>query len=408
MSDTQEASATIEKRSRLVLPSLVISRFATITPTLILGLLLVDIAATFECPVGVAGQLQTASSLVGLAGALFLAAISVRYRSASLLMIGLAILATAALGSYLSPNLPVMLLLFSLSGLGNAIITPMTSTLVGERFHQESRSHAMSWLVAGMSLANVVGAPLIGTISSILGWRMVFLLYALPLFLSTLLLAYTAFPYSKSHQTTAPAGYLEGFKGVFSSHSAIACLFGFAFATASYQSILLYSASFYRQRFLLSTGIVSIITLTGALFFTVGGLASGRLVNRYGRKTVTVISALAASVPIIAFTNLPDPWISMGAMFLGRFFTGVLVTSATLLTLEQVPRFRGSMMSISQAASMLGSTIGATIGGWALLVYGYELIGVTLGVMMLLAAIVYQILSNDPIRDYNPIRALKT
>ncbi len=95
-------------------------------------------------------------------------------------------------------------------------------------------------------------------------------------------------------------------------------------------------------------------------------------------------------------------------MFLGRFFTGVLVTSATLLTLEQVPRFRGSMMSVSQAASMLGSTIGATIGGWALLVYGYELIGVTLGVMMLLAAIVFQILSKDPIRTTNSIRSPKT
>jgi len=405
MSDTLEASSTNEKKNRLVLPSLVISRFAAITPSLILGLLLVDIAATFECSVGVAGQLQTASSIVGLVGALILAAISIKYRSTSLLMIGLTLLATAALGSYLSPNLPVMLLLFSLSGLGNAIITPMTSTLVGERFPQGSRSHAMSWLVAGMSLANVVGAPLIGTISSLFGWRMVFLLYAFPLFLSTLLLAYTAFPYRKSHQTTTHASYLEGFRGVFSSHSAIACLFGFAFATASYQSILLYSASFYRQRFLMPISIVSIVTLTGALFFTVGGLASGRLVNMYGRKTITVISALAAGFPIIAFTNLPDPWISMGAMFLGRFFTGVLVTSANLLTLEQVPRFMGSMMSISQATSMLGSTLGATIGGWALIVTGYELIGVTLGVMMLLAAIVFQILSIDPIRASNSVRA---
>jgi predicted MFS family arabinose efflux permease len=66
------------------------------------------------------------------------------------------------------------------------------------------------------------------------------------------------------------------------------------------------------------------------------------------------------------------------------------------------------MMSIGQAASMLGSTIGATVGGWALLVSGYELIGITLGVMMLLTAIVFQILSNDPIKTSNSIRALKT
>jgi DHA1 family inner membrane transport protein len=404
MGNAEKDSTSTEKRGKLVLLSLVISRYATITPTLIIGLLLVDIAATFECPVGVAGQLQTTSSLAGLAGALLLAAISVKYRSSSLLLIGIALLAISALGSYIAPSFPIMLLLYSLSGLGNAVISPMTSTLVGERFPLEGRSHAMSWLVAGMSLANVVGAPLIGTISSLLGWRMVFLLYAFPLFLSTLLLAYIALPNSERHQTTTPVGYLEGFRGVFSSHSAIACLFGYAFATASYQSILLYGASFFRQRFYLSTGFVSIITLTGALFFTVGGLASGRLVNRFGRKTVTVLSTLAAGIPILSFTNLPDPWISMGVMFLGRFFTGVLVTSANLLALEQVPKFRGTMMSISQAASMLGSTIGATVGGWALLVSGYDLIGVTLGAMMLLAAIVFQILSKDPIRSSNSIQ----
>lgn len=407
MSNTEKNSPPTEKRSKLTLPSLILSRFATITPTLIIGLLLVDIAATFQCPVGVAGQLQTISSLAGLAGALILAAISVRYRSASLLLIGITLLAVSALGSYLSPNFSVMLLIFSLSGVGNAVIPSMTATLVGERFPMESRSHAMGWLVAGMSLANVVGAPLIGVISSLWGWRIVFLLYAFPLFLATLVLSYKAFPDSDSHRAAASTGYLEGFKGVFSSRSAIGCLLGFALATAAYQSILLYSASFYRQRFLLSTGIVSIVTLSGALFFTVGGLISGRLVNKYGRKSVAVISAFAASVPIIAFTNLSDPWTSMGAMFLGRFFTGVMVTSATLLTLEQIPKFRGSMMSISQAASMLGSTIGAMVGGWSLLVFGYELIGVSLGAMMLSAAVALQLLSVDPLRVSKPVQPPK-
>ena len=140
MGDAEKDSTTTKKRSKLVLSSLTISRYATITPTLIIGLLLVDIAATYQVPVGVAGLLQTASSLVSLAGALLLAAVSVRYRSSSLLLIGLAVLTVSALGSSLPPSLPTMLLLYSLSGLGNAIISPMTSTLVGERFPPEGRS----------------------------------------------------------------------------------------------------------------------------------------------------------------------------------------------------------------------------------------------------------------------------
>ena len=69
MSDIDRGSTPTEKRSKLVLISLVISRLANVTPTLIIGLLLVDIATTYESSVGVVGQLQTASSLVGLAGA---------------------------------------------------------------------------------------------------------------------------------------------------------------------------------------------------------------------------------------------------------------------------------------------------------------------------------------------------
>jgi len=65
------------------------------------------------------------------------------------------------------------------------------------------------------------------------------------------------------------------------------------------------------------------------------------------------------------------------------------------LTLEQVPRFRGTVMSISSAATSLGSAIGAAMGGLALLLYDYEFLGIAGGAMALVAAIFY-LLAIDP------------
>ncbi len=396
MSKNDEKS-TMTKENKLTLISLTLARFATITPTLIVGLILVDIATTFQCPIGLAGQLQTAASLAGLIGALLLTAISVRYKSSTLLLVGLILITFSAVGSYLAPTFTIMLIVFTLAGLGNAVISPMAMALVGERFQPQHRSHAMSWLTAGVSLANVIGAPIIGLISSNQGWRNVYLLYGVPLFSAVLLISYLTISREEKPKQVTSVNILDGFKGVFSNISAIGCLLGNTLTNAAYQAILLYGASFFRQRFLMSMTFVSIITLVGALLFTIGGLVSGPLVNKFDRKTITVFSSLATGLPIILFTNLSNVWVSIGLMFIGRFFYGVLVTSSNLLFLEQVPSFRGSMMSLAQAAAMLGQAVGATIGGWALLVSGYDLIGGTLGIIMIVAAILFQILSKDPL-----------
>ena len=393
-----ESRAPDNAGTRLVLPSLVLSRFASITPIQVLNLLLVDIAASFGSSVGMAGQLQAASSTVSLVGALLVAAVSVRFRSASLLFTGLALLALSALGVYLAPSLQVMLVFYALSGLANSIIPPMSSTLVGERFAPGLRSHAMGWLTAGMSLAGIVGPPIVSAVSSLWGWRLVFLAYAFPLFLVTLLLSAVALRDGGAPKATA-SSMLEGFKAIFSSRSAVSCLVGYALACAAYMAIMLYAASFYRQGFLLSSGVVSVVVLVGAVFSALGAFAGGHLVNRFGRKPVSAASAVAAGVPIMFFTNLANPWASIGAMYLGRFFMSVLVISVTLLLLDQVPRFRGSMMSISSAASSLGSTLGAMTGGWVLMAYGYGLIGTVLGGVMLLAAVVFKLLSVDVVKS---------
>jgi len=391
-----------EERSpgRLVLPSLVISYFATSPAGILTGLLLIDIGLTFEVSVGVTGQISTLSYVVAVIFALFMGALSVRFSHKSLLLIGLLFLNISAIGCPLASNFNLMLISYSLNGLALAMVTPMTITLIGEHFPLEKRANAVGWLVAGGSLAYVIGAPVISFIAGIGGWRLAFFAFVLPVSLASLLLAFIGLPpTSSSHQPTSSEGtYLGGFKGVLSNRSATACLSGNVLRMAAFMAVLIYGVSFFRQRFLVSRGFASIIIIGAALCYTLGSLVSGRFIGRVGRKPLTVLTALLAGVFTISFTYVPNLWLSLALNFLGAWFFGMVASASSSLTLEQVPRFRGTMMSLNSAAQSLGSALGTAIGGSMLILFGYEVLASALGALGVVAAVVFHLLTTDPTR----------
>ncbi|MFX0210333.1 MAG: MFS transporter, partial [Candidatus Hodarchaeota archaeon] len=77
-------------------------------------------------------------------------------------------------------------------------------------------------------------------------------------------------------------------------------------------------------------------------------------------------------------------------------FSGLLATASFSLTLEQVPNFRGTMMSLRTAATGMGAALGAGVGGLALNWLDYEGIGIALGAMSLTATFIFYLLVSDP------------
>ena len=394
--------STPENRSpgKLVQPSLVLSNVAVNAHSLLIGLLLVDIGLTFGVTVGVAGQIRTVSYVVSVIVGLLMAVLSLRFRHKSLLLTGLLSLSFSALGCAVAPSFMAMLIFFSIWGVALAMVPPMGLTLTGELFPQEMRASAIGWITAGAAIAYVVGAPVIGFLAGLGGWRLAFLGFVLPVSLGSLLLIAKGVPTTPRRPHAAPSlsEYLAGFTGVFSNRSADACLAGNALSMASWAAILTNSPSFYRQRFLISTGSASMFILVLAVCYLLGSVVGGRLVKRVGRKPLTVLAALFAGIFTVAFTLVPDLGVSMIAAFLASASTGMRVAASASLTLEQVPDFRGAMMSISSTAGNLGSSLGVGIGGVTLLSFDYEGVGVSLGAMGVAAAMVFQLLAIDPTR----------
>jgi DHA1 family inner membrane transport protein len=272
---------------QMILPSLVISRFATMPPGFLTGLLLIDIGDSFGQAVGVTGQIITAASIVGVLSALLISALSLRFRPKSLLVGGLGVLVVSTVGCALAPSFSVLLVVYALTGMAGSLVGPMAFTLIAEHFPSDQRANAISWVITGMSAANLIGAPIIGYISRFVGWRGSFLWFVLPVSLFGLFLAVKFIP---SGQRSDPgeqggkAGIMEGFKGVLKDTSAVSCLAGTAFIAAAYMAMVSYAPSYYREQFSFSTTHATLVVIGSSVFFILGTRICGSLVSRYGRK----------------------------------------------------------------------------------------------------------------------------
>lgn len=382
-----------------MLPSLGLTRFSLQLPRILTGLLLIDIAATFGVSVGVMGQIRTVSAAVGMFGALLMGALSVRYRHKSLLLAGLLFLGLSTLGCAFSPDFGAMLFMFSLSGVAGVMANPMSTALVGELLPVEKRAGTVGWMIGASALAYLVGAPVIAFVEGLGGWRTAFLVFVLPTSILSLALAHFGIPVEPGDhgRVSGVVSYSEAFRAVFTNTSAVACLLGSLLVMAVWSTHLAFSASFIRQRFMVSTGFASVSTIVGAFSFIVGSVTSGRIVNRIGRKRVTSLTAAPAGGFLLLYYSVSNLWVALLLGWAAALVNGMLSSANSNLTLEQVPGHRGTMMSINASAGSLGATIGTGVGSWILLSYGFLSLGSMLGAMGVLAAVIYFSLVKDPL-----------
>lgn len=389
--------STYSFRDKLVLPTLSFTRYVTTTPSIAFGLLLIEIGMTFNTPVGVTGQIGTVYSILGVLTAITMGVVSVRFNHKFMLLIGFLILFFSAIGISIASSFLVMALFYSICGLSYAIVQPMSATLVAEYFPTDMRPTVFGWLVAGASLSYVIGAQLISRIASIGGWRSAFLWYATPLGLFGLLMGKYFLPeLRENRESDLNVSFLTGFRAIFKNRSALFCLVTTALRGISFQVILLYSISLLRQEFSIPRSIASIIMTFAALSYTIGSLVAGRLTTKYGRRNLSSISVLIASLLAIIFTFSSNLWLALITDFVSAWFFGMSMSSGQSLNLEQLPSFRGTMMSLTSAFANTGSAFGAALGGVVILNYSYRLLGTSLGIFGVASSIIYYTLTVDP------------
>jgi MFS transporter, DHA1 family, inner membrane transport protein len=155
--------------SRLLV--LALGAFAIGTDSFVMAGILTDVARSLDVSIGAAGQLITVYALAyGLMTSL-MAALTVNWPRKRVLLAGLGIFAIGNILTAIPSSLAMVLAGRAIAGLGGAIFTPTASATAATFVPPEQRGRALAVVLAGLSGATALGAP-IGTYLGAVGdWR---------------------------------------------------------------------------------------------------------------------------------------------------------------------------------------------------------------------------------------------
>jgi DHA1 family putative efflux transporter-like MFS transporter len=277
--------------------------------------------------------------------------------------------------------------MYGFAGIGIALVGPMSRALVGNLYPIEERTRALAWLTTGVTFSYIIGAPIIGFLAEMGDWRTPFLFFCLPILLIAIAMAFGGLPETRviSNENSS---FFSDYTGIFYERSAVACLLATILTSMAWQSIGFYSTSFYREVFDIPANVAATFITIGSLCTTLGIQASGWLVSKYGRKTVSVVMGLVSGLCIIGFLLMQSLIVSLFIRFVAGIFGGVAWNSVASLTLEQGAEQKGLIMSLYSASMNLGLAFGSAIGGLMIILFGYEFMGVFLGLMQIISVII--------------------
>ena len=274
--------------------------FAIGTDSFVVAGVLSPVSASLGVPVALAGQMVTLSALSFALLSPVIAAAAAHWPRKRLLLTGLVTFVLANVVTALAPSIGVVLASRLLAGLGAAMFSPTATATGASLVPPEQRGRALAIVIAGMSSATALGAPLGTFIGGWLGWRATMWFVAAIATLAAMgvarLLRDVPMPprLSLAHRL-APLGDVRVLLTLATTWLAFAGLF------------LVYT--YIGLSFDRATGgdarVLAGLLLLWGVAATVGNLAAGRLTDRFGSRRI-----INAAIAIVAFDFALLPWTS--------------------------------------------------------------------------------------------------
>jgi MFS family permease len=271
----------------------------------------------------------------------------------------------------------------------------------------------MSYLISITFLGTLVGNVALyflsrgGFFADLGTWRFAFLMLDLPFTVVALVIAFFGVS-SKLQKPQLPSGkeiFLKSYKGILLNKSAAACLIGSLLFSGA---IGLLVVNFYQDQFKFSLQNTSLLLMVSLAVFAAGSFVAGQLANKVGAKKLTVVGAVGDGIFIVLLFFAPNLWISLAFNWAHVWFATTAATALLVLAVDQVPKARGTMVSLRNMFASVGNTMSPAIGGAMLVLFsqasadvpglGFQVAGLVLGAMSLAAAAIILFIVKDPTR----------
>lgn len=334
------------------------------TSELVVVGLLPELAATFEVPTATAGLLVTIYALGMMLGAPIMALATLRMPRRTALLAALVMFAASHVVTAFSSTIGIIITARFIAALANGTFWAVGAVVATDAAGPGSSARALSVMVSGFTLANVVGAPLGTALGQALGWQSPFLLLAALTLGATVLVAKQVSVERPPHVNIRSAVRAETAAlkrpSIWLIYAATALVPGGLLATYSYVAPLLV------DRAHVPAGVVPLALLC----YGVGAVAGVVFAGRHGdHRPVTVLAgAVAVQLLVLVAITL---WGENGPVAIALLvFLGAaaMVTNPVLVAL--VVRAAGGANTLAVALSTssfnIGIAFGSALGGAAL------------------------------------------
>lgn len=326
-----------------------------------------------------AGLVISAYALGVVVGAPLIAATLARLPRKRLLVGFAAFFALGSIASALAPTFELTLVARFIAGLPHGAYFGIAALVAAGLMGEGKRGRGVAFVLSGLTIANVVGVPLITWLGQVAGWRASYLVVAAIFLLTTLLIAM-----SLPAQPGDPRATLRRELGALRRGQVWLALligsvgFGGFFAVYSYIAPLVTDVAGLPEAF------IPWALVTFGLGMTVGNLAGGRLADRGAMRAV--LRLFPPFILVLVLLGLTAQW--PAALAVCVFLVGALSSALSPAIQTRLMDVAGDSQTLAAAinhsALNIGNSLGAALGaaviaaGWGFLAPTW--VGVGLGV----------------------------
>lgn len=246
------------------------------------------------------------------------------------------------------------------------VLGAMLFAIIGDYVAPARRGQATGILMAGFSIASVLGVPAGLWLAVQWSWHAPFVLLGVLAAMVWLVSAFTL-PTMRQHlvagERPSPVAVLLQVLRQPNHWRAFAFMIAMMFAGFS---LIPFMSPFLVANLGLTEHHLALVYLLGGICTVVTSPWIGRLVDRRGAVRMFTIVASLSLIPILGLTHLHPvgevATLTVTTMFI-VLVSGRFVPAMTLVTSSAAPHLRGAFMSVNSTLQSLASGIAATIGG---------------------------------------------
>jgi DHA1 family inner membrane transport protein len=356
---------------------------------LLLSPVLKDIAAEFSLTPASAGLAVTIYGIALAVVAPFGGLISDRLSRKRTLRLGLLIFALAGFAAACSTSFTMLLIARACCAVGAALFLPSSYAYVGDEVPFDRRAQVMGRVMFGWAGSMLLGVPLGGALSELVGWRGA--LAALGAFGLIVLLA--LWRLQSRHQPNTAPGALKrltaNFLKLLGSRKIQLLLLVNFLNMFSFFGLYTYLGTDLRDQLQVDGGGAALFAAFYGLGFGIT-TANGKVADRIGKPRALLIAFLAlalilASIPIAAH----HAGTLAVTMLIWGLCQGMVMISLPSIITDQSSDLRGSVTSLLSCTTYIGVTVGSWAMGPVFTGIGYQTVGIACAIASILAALVF-------------------